>query len=330
MAGTYDVELVTKAGEIRANMRTFSRGLNANHALVKDLMGRTDYWVVDEELNGFGPSKFVGVKGMTFDRYHALRARSSLRKKAGVTDRPRFDGEARLAIAQVVGCEFTESSPHRTRLAEWAAEKLGSPKIRKYSYFVSLPLGNQGGATLKSQMIATTPSQAADSESPDPGIEVPNNMREKALLEDAYLRFTSDQLQEIIPHHNRLSSRFREWLDSAKARGIVAESDAVDVACAHFGQFCLFELKTCRGQSTRHALRESLGQIIEYGFYPGRDEPDQLGIVLDAEPTSADITLFRRLAGIVARPVELFWEKDGDFHSPRLTDHPLALHARLP
>jgi hypothetical protein len=148
-------------------------------------------------------------------------------------------------------------------------------------------------------------------------------------LEDAYPRRTREQQQEIIPHHNRLSNRFRKWLATAGAVQILAESNSVDVSCEHRNQSCLFELKTCHKQSARLALREALGQILEYAFYPGRRGHKCLAIVLDAQPTEAEIEWLRRLPSI-GLTVELFWSKGEEFYSPRLSDQSLALHAREP
>ena len=73
----------------------------------------------------------------------------------------------------------------------------------------------------------------------------------------------------------------------------------------------------------------ALGQILEYAYYPVRPRRNRLAIVLDAEPTKSDRDWFLRLAE-VGPTVELFWLKGKIVYSARLSDHPLAIHARQP
>jgi hypothetical protein len=86
---------------------------------------------------------------------------------------------------------------------------------------------------------------------------------------------------------------------------------------------CLFELKTCYNQSTRHALREALGQLIEYAFYPGRGRPDNLAVVLDTTPSPWDMEWFRRLSKANIA-VELFWLVGEEVYSAKVTKHPFV------
>jgi hypothetical protein len=146
------------------------------------------------------------------------------------------------------------------------------------------------------------------------------------LLADAYVRFTPAKRRVIKRLHNRLSNRFKAWLISTGASDITVESDGVDIACRWRRQSCLFELKTRYNQSTHHALREALGQILEYAFYPGRATQQYLAVVLDAAPTAADTAWFRSLAK-AGLAIELFWLVRDRVSSARLTDHPLAIKA---
>ncbi len=143
------------------------------------------------------------------------------------------------------------------------------------------------------------------------------------LIEDAYVRFTPAQQRVIRRRHNELSNRFQAYLSKLKASEIKAEKDSVDVSCVFDNRSCLFELKTCYPLLSRLALREALGQVLEYAFYPGRPEPDCVGIVLDAVPSDTDLGWFQRLVkGGIA--IELFWLVGEELRSAKLTDHPLA------
>lgn len=143
------------------------------------------------------------------------------------------------------------------------------------------------------------------------------------LLTDAYLRFTKAQRRVIKRNHNALSNRFRLWLKQTGAQGVSAEAASVDVVCMYSGETYLIELKSCYRSSTRHALREALGQLLEYSFFPGRPPADHICVVLDATPTSADLEWFRTINQKLF-PVELFWLKGETVHSAGVTNSPLA------
>jgi len=149
---------------------------------------------------------------------------------------------------------------------------------------------------------------------------------EDDLLEDEYLRFTKAQRKVIRRVHNQLSNRFRAWLKSIGATKVRGEASSVDVNCGFDGATYLFELKVCFQQNARHALREAIGQLLEYRYYPGRSSADHLGIVLDAEPSEDDRAWLAMLktASIV---IELYWLKGDSVFSARVTGQSLAAMA---
>ncbi|MFQ5729203.1 MAG: hypothetical protein ACE5GN_02440, partial [Waddliaceae bacterium] len=138
---------------------------------------------------------------------------------------------------------------------------------------------------------------------------------EDELIENAYVRYTKPQRRVIRRTHNQLSNRFRRWLRNAGSKNVRAESKYVDVMCTHNKKSYLFELKSCYDQSVHHAIREALGQLLEYAYYPGRQTSDCLGIVVDAEPDPSDIAWFRTLER-KAVPIELYWLKGTSVFSP--------------
>jgi hypothetical protein len=146
---------------------------------------------------------------------------------------------------------------------------------------------------------------------------------EDDLLEDEYLRFTKAQRNVIRRVHNQLSNRFRAWLKSVGATKVTGESSSVDVICDFGGAKYLFELKVCFRAKSRHALREAIGQILEYRYYPGRPAADHLGIVLDSEPSENDRAWLATL-NAASTVIELYWLKGDSVFSARVAGQSLA------
>lgn len=166
-----------------------------------------------------------------------------------------------------------------------------------------------------------------DAEPIIPDTPIPPQFEIGHLLEEAYVRFTKEQQKVIARQHNILSNRFQPWLKENGAERIRTESQFVDVQCYFNGKHYLFELKTCAQQHTRPAIREALGQLLEYGYYPGRAIPDFLAVVLDTVPAEIDIEWCKNLAAKGVR-IELFWLKGKELFSAKLTSNPLAKLAR--
>lgn len=157
----------------------------------------------------------------------------------------------------------------------------------------------------------------------------PEHGSDHELLEDSYLRFTKSERKVIERRHNQISNRFRSWLCRAGAERIVTEKHAVDVRCVFRNESYLFELKTVYRQSTRHALRDALGQLLEYSCYPGRSRPDHFAIVLDAPPGVVELQWLHNIKAL-GIDVEAFWLQGDDVACARLVAAPLALKALLP
>jgi len=141
-------------------------------------------------------------------------------------------------------------------------------------------------------------------------------------LEDAYVRLTKRQKVIVQRLHNQLSNRFRAWLKEAKVSAISAEAMFVDVTCKLNDRLLLFELKTCFQQSTKHAIREAIGQVLEYSYFPGRTIPNHLAIVLDARPSKREVTWCKTLASH-GLPIELFWMQGEKVYCAGVAKHPL-------
>lgn len=168
-----------------------------------------------------------------------------------------------------------------------------------------------------------------------PSINVERRMVKKrskgtrgALIEDSYVRFSKSQRIVIDGVHRKLSNRFRSWLKSIEAKDIIAEKDCVDMECKYYKERYLFEIKHCYKQSARHAIREALGQLLQYAYYPGSDKVDRLGIVVDISPNAEDLQWFKNLKSKKIE-VELFFIKGELLYSPRITGSSVSKMAKL-
>ena len=75
-----------------------------------------------------------------------------------------------------------------------------------------------------------------------------------------------------------------------------------------------FEHKVCGGVGTTKALREALGQLLEYNYYGGRKRADRWYIVLDTEPSAADRDYIRTLQSeLRLPPLVLCWPQGKGF-----------------
>jgi hypothetical protein len=145
--------------------------------------------------------------------------------------------------------------------------------------------------------------------------------RQEQQIEDLYPRISSALRIVIRPLHRELANALVRWLKDAHQISAVWERQQIDVrfwrdGCIHV----IAELKIAYGGNTRHAIREAIGQILEYNHYPGRQEFDEWLLVLDQAPSAEDKRFIERLRKEYALPLSLGW-KDGEgflFH-PRWT-----------
>jgi len=137
--------------------------------------------------------------------------------------------------------------------------------------------------------------------------------RPSALAEDGYYRESPQSLKLIVKRHNKLSNDFYRWLKRADYQEIVREDHHVDMSFKRSGKLYLAELKVCYGTGSTKAIREALGQLLEYNYYPGRHLTDYWVIVLDEQPTSDDVGFIRELKHALGIPLYLGWKIAGKF-----------------
>ena len=90
------------------------------------------------------------------------------------------------------------------------------------------------------------------------------------------------------PHHDKLQNAIWELLRNEyknEYKTVIIEKDRVDIkARTHSDKWHYFEIKT---DNPKLSIRNALGQILEYSYWPDAERADKLIIVSDSEPDSA-------------------------------------------
>jgi hypothetical protein len=135
------------------------------------------------------------------------------------------------------------------------------------------------------------------------------------LLEEVYQRATPASIQIIRPLHRELSNKFVRWLHKTGRKVLGQERERIDVEFQDGAHLCRAELKICYGMTPRFAVREALGQLLEYNYYGRRSPADRWIIVLDMPPTPTDVAFVRTLTKKKGLPLSLCWPSGNAFVS---------------
>lgn len=88
--------------------------------------------------------------------------------------------------------------------------------------------------------------------------------------------------------HNELSNEMIKYLRNKKYKDVVTDKEFVDIqAIDPEGNKIYFELKTA--DTVKLAIRQALGQLLEYNHYPYKNNADKLIIVTELEITQQDM-----------------------------------------
>lgn len=102
--------------------------------------------------------------------------------------------------------------------------------------------------------------------------------------------------------HNELSNSIVDYLKKNGYQNVKAENDHVDISCQDsLGTRILFELKTAK--TVKAAIREAIGQLLEYNHYPNHNKADKLIIVTAHEPEQEDMQYLMGLRTIYHIPM---------------------------
>jgi len=141
-------------------------------------------------------------------------------------------------------------------------------------------------------------------------------LRASPLAEDAYFRESNANKKVIIPRHNKLSNDLCEWLRNRHGVNATQEEKRVDVCFEFSKHTVLAELKVCYRVGTTKSIREAMGQLFEYNYYPNRLTTDVWLIVLDREPSAEDKEFITTLREKRSLPLTVGWRirKGFSFH----------------
>lgn len=128
-----------------------------------------------------------------------------------------------------------------------------------------------------------------------------------------YLRATRKTLRVIKPRHKRMARRFAKWLIENGYKKVEVEKNQIDLRFRGSGTRYMAELKIVYSISTKHAIREAVGQVLEYNYYEGRKPADKWVILIDSEPSDEDRKYIKRLSRTHNFPLNLGWQDGSEF-----------------
>ena len=134
------------------------------------------------------------------------------------------------------------------------------------------------------------------------------------------IRLSTGETVEVTYEHLRLSNRFIKWLNGQGYKNIVdeyvmANKDRIDVLFHLDNKTILAELKTVSGGSTKRAIREALGQVLDYQYYDQTENASELWIVVNSECSDSDQFFIETLISKHKLPLRLVWETNRGFKS---------------
>jgi hypothetical protein len=132
-------------------------------------------------------------------------------------------------------------------------------------------------------------------------------------LETAYPRATPATIRLILPKHLTLSKKFQVWLQKHHSIQGYRERRQVDMQFKIGHSNAMAEFKIAYNGNTRAAVREALGQILEYNHYPGRETAQAWFLVLDQEPCNEDRAFVKSLRVTWGCPIYLGWKQAAGF-----------------
>ena len=112
--------------------------------------------------------------------------------------------------------------------------------------------------------------------------------------------------------HKKLSRKFREWIRENHSVKIRKERGGIDVEFMLGKERVCVELKTESDGDVKTQIRDAMGQLFEYNYYPGREVADQWIIGTDTTPRRKDLEYIEELQELLPKKLTLIWEsKDG-------------------
>jgi hypothetical protein len=137
--------------------------------------------------------------------------------------------------------------------------------------------------------------------------------QDTVLLGEAYPRYTSAAMRLIQREHVHLSNTFKAWLRNGYNIRLIQERQRIDALFKNGRNSFLVEFKIAYQGNTTRAIREALGQILEYNHYPKRSCCDRWLLVLNVPPSAEDVIFVSSLREKYSLPITLGWRTDVGF-----------------
>lgn len=139
------------------------------------------------------------------------------------------------------------------------------------------------------------------------------------LSEICYSRNSINSSEKLItPLHKILSNKFKRYLlGDKKFNSVEQEDKGIDIIATKENEEYMFELKIITTPYARHAIREALGQLLEYNYYPTRTKFKYMNIVINRKPSNEEIKWCKNL-NKQGFKFELYWQHCGVFENANL------------
>jgi hypothetical protein len=138
-------------------------------------------------------------------------------------------------------------------------------------------------------------------------------VRTALLVDEAYPRYSPAALRLIQREHATLSNLFSKWMMRVHQIPVVQERRQIDATFEAHGRKYLVEFKVAYHGNTKRAIREALGQIFEYNYYPPRSRRDHWLLILNSMPSDDDKLFLSLLREAFDIPLLVGWRSERDF-----------------
>lgn len=102
--------------------------------------------------------------------------------------------------------------------------------------------------------------------------------------------------RSVNPHHATLQSKYVQFLRKDGASAIVQDDDFIDVQYLdEDGCLYIVEVKPTNTVSTKYAIRNAIGQLLEYAYKYTQSTDPRLEIVLGSKPSRDEIAFLHSL-----------------------------------
>lgn len=174
-----------------------------------------------------------------------------------------------------------------------------------------LPEANEIKSLLKSRKLVA-PTGTAEHENLKANDSVDDAIERKLLESSGYTRYSKEAIRVIQRKHADLCNQFTGWLE--RERGIICnvERKHIDVTFFLRKQRILVEFKIAYTNDPKPAIREALGQVLEYNLYPDNERCVHWMVILDCAPTERDLAFLKALRG-EGLPLSFGWRVGDNF-----------------